>query len=161
MSGVLRVRAAEGVLRAAMEQGIRTPEDLAQALEDCRLLQSPETAAARAALRPVTVPVHTIDPDVAEDSPAADLALRLRTSQPDVLETAVRSATEVRITVRPQSVDCLRWWLAKFKARPAAPSVGNYKDGVYRVRGGHKDVVVDLVICGDAVDAWLGVRHAS
>ncbi|WP_423833324.1 hypothetical protein [Streptomyces manipurensis] len=159
MSAVLRVRAAEGVLRAAMEQGIRTPEDLAQALEDCRLLQSPETAAARAALRPVTVPVHTIDPDVAEDSPAADLALRLRTSQPDVLATDVRSATHLQITVRPQSPDCMRWWLGRFETDPAT---GIREGAAYTVRGHLSSVDVELVITGDAVTAWAGaVPHAS
>ncbi|MEU6294861.1 hypothetical protein [Streptomyces erythrochromogenes] len=163
MSGVLRVRAAEGALRAAMEQGIRTPEDLAQALEDCRLLQSPETAAARAALRPVafrptTVPVHTTAPGIATDSPAADLALQLAMSQPDVLRTAVSSATEVRITVRPQSVSSLTWWLWRFQV---APETGVHQDGVYTARGHRQGVTVDLVVTGDVVAAWTEGEHRA
>ncbi|WKV74254.1 hypothetical protein AW27_026505 [Streptomyces sp. PCS3-D2] len=163
MSAVLRVRHAAGALQAAMELGHTTAEELAQALEDCQLLQSPETAAARASLRPVTVrpvtvPVHTIDPDVEEDSPAADLALRLRTSQPDVLGTVVRSATEVQVTVRPQSPDCLRWWLGRFEADP---QTGTYLGGTYTVRGRRDGVTVYLVITGDAVTAWSGAVHRA
>ncbi|MER6197989.1 hypothetical protein ABT234_11575 [Streptomyces sp. NPDC001586] len=164
MSAVLRVRAAAGRLRAAMEAGLGAPEDLAQALEDCRLLQSPETAAARARRAAVLLPEalaerHTVAPDVDEASPAADLALRLRMSQPDVTHTEVRTATAVRVTVRPQSVDCLRWWLARFEADPWT---GSYVDGAYAVRGRRGDVTVDLVLTGDAIIAWSGaVRRAS
>ncbi|MGW2580805.1 hypothetical protein ACWCYZ_05610 [Streptomyces virginiae] len=164
MSRVLRVRAAAGALRAAMAAGHTKAEDLAQALEDCQLLQSPDTAATRAAYAAVRLAAvlgdrHNVDADVAEDSPAADLALRLRRSQPDVTHTDVRTATEVRVTVRPQSTDCLRWWLARFDADP---STGSYTDGAYTVRGRRGDVTVDLIITGDAVAAWSGaVRRAS
>ncbi|MFG2993988.1 hypothetical protein ACGFZK_32635 [Streptomyces sp. NPDC048257] len=164
MTASLRVQAAAGRLRAAMEVGHQTPEELAQALEDCRLLQSPETAAARAERTAVRLPAfleerHTVGLDVAEDSPAADLALRLRLSQHDVTHTDVRSATKLRITVRPQSVDCLRWWICWFEAGTAS---GAYMDGEYTVRGRRGDVAVDLTIVGDAVPAWLEVApHAS
>jgi hypothetical protein len=147
-----------------MAAGHTTAEELAQALEDCQLLQSPETGAARAACAAVRLAAvleerHTVDQDVDEDSPAADLALRLRTSQPDVTHTDVRTATEVRVTVRPQSTDCLRWWIARFEADP---STGSYTDGTYTVRGRRGDVTVDLIITGDAVAAWSGVaRRAS
>lgn len=160
----LRVRAAAGALRAAMEAGIETPEDLAQVLEDCRLLQFLETAAARAPRTAVRLPAipsghHRVDQDVDEDSPAADLALRLRMSQHDVTHTEVRTATEMRITVRPQSVDCLRWWLGRFDADP---STGAYANGAYTARGHRGDVAVELTIVGDAVDACRAVmRHAS
>ncbi|MFB7171118.1 hypothetical protein ACFCYM_09890 [Streptomyces sp. NPDC056254] len=160
MSAVLRVRSAAGVLRAAMENGLETPEDLAQVLEDCRLLQSPETAFARAAVRlPVVLAGrHVIAPDVDEASPAADLALRLRGSQPDVTDTDVRTATEVQVTVRPQSPDCLRWWLGRFEADPRT---GTYVDGTYTVRGRRGDVTVFLVVTGDAVTAWSGAVHRA
>ncbi|MEV0441863.1 hypothetical protein AB0I84_06130 [Streptomyces spectabilis] len=51
--------------------------------------------------------------DVDLDSPAAVLAQRLRTSQHDVLATEVPDAVTLMLTVRPQSLDCWRWWLAK------------------------------------------------
>lgn len=159
MSRVLRVRAAAGVLRAAMESGLETPEELAQALEDCRLLQSPETAAARAAMSLVSSERHVIAPDVDEASPAADLALRLRESQPDVTDTDVRTATEVQVTVRPQSPDCLRWWLARFEVDPRT---GAYVGDTYAAQGHRGDVTVYLVVTGDAVTAWSGAaRRAS
>lgn len=163
MSGSSQVRTAAGVLRAAMAQGLATPEDLAQVLEDCQLLQSPETATARAVPTVVWPSAdssgHTIGLDVDEDSPAADLALRLRQSQHDVTHTDVRNALEVQVTVRPQSVDCLRWWLAKFGADP---TTGTYVGDTYTVQGRHKTVTVYLVVTGDAVTAWSGaVRRAS
>ncbi|MFE7096988.1 hypothetical protein [Streptomyces erythrochromogenes] len=162
MSDVLRVRAAAGVLRAAMKNGLETPDDLAQVLEDCCLLQSPKAEAARAAAGPppaISSEQHTIGLDVEGDSPAADLALRLRGSQYDVTHTDVRNATEVQVTVRPQSPDCLRWWLAKFAADPAT---GVYVGDAYTVQGRHKTVTVYLVVTGDAVTAWSGaVRRAS
>ncbi|MGP3686493.1 hypothetical protein ACTVZO_17605 [Streptomyces sp. IBSNAI002] len=162
MSRETRIRAAAGAMRAAMEAGHGTLDELAESLEDCCLLQSPETAAARAP-RIVQPPAalaerHTVALDVDEESPAADLALRLRMSQPDVTHTDVRSATEVRITVRPQSADCLRWWLGRFEADPASRT---YAEGAYTVRGHRGDVTVALTIVGDDVDTWLGARHGS
>ncbi|MEV7584425.1 hypothetical protein [Streptomyces erythrochromogenes] len=162
MSGVLRVRHAAGRLRAAMEQGLITPEDLAQALEDCGLLQSPETVRVGArVVRPATlVERHIVASGVGGDSPAAALARRLRESQPDVIGTNVLTASDVQVTVRPQSGDCLLWWLGRFKADP---ETGTDQGGnVYAVRGHHEDVTVHLVIIGDAVAAWDGtVRRAS
>ncbi|NUP19032.1 MAG: hypothetical protein HOZ81_23665 [Streptomyces sp.] len=166
MSGAARVRTAAGVLRAAMVSGRVTPEELAQVLEDCQLLQSPETVTVRGRLvRPaVLVERYTIAPDVDEDSPAAALARRLRESQPDVTGTEVQSETYVRITVRPQSEACLHWWLARFKAEPATGTdLTDLGGSAYGVLGHHKDVTVYLLLVGDAVTAWNGTaaRHAS
>lgn len=47
MSREALIRTAAGVIRAAREAGLETSEDLAAALADCCLLQSPETAAER------------------------------------------------------------------------------------------------------------------
>lgn len=41
----MRIRAAAAAMRAAMEAGHADLEELAEALEDCCLLQSPESAA--------------------------------------------------------------------------------------------------------------------
>lgn len=49
--------------------------------------------------------------DVDLDSPAAALAHRLRSTQHDVISTDVPDATTLAITVRPQSLDCWRWWM--------------------------------------------------
>jgi hypothetical protein len=51
--------------------------------------------------------------DVDLDSPAARLGLQLRASQYDVIATDVPDTTTLGLTVRPQSLDCWRWWVAR------------------------------------------------
>lgn len=59
--------------------------------------------------------------DVDLDSPAARLALMLRASQYDVIATDVPDAATLGLTVRPQSLDCWRWWLHRMGVT-AAPT---------------------------------------
>lgn len=59
-------------------------------------------------------PTQALREDIPEDSPAALLALKLRTSQPDVVSTEVLGAQTLRITIKPQSLDCWNWWQRRF-----------------------------------------------
>jgi hypothetical protein len=58
--------------------------------------------------------------DVDLDSPAARLGLMLRTSQHDVIATEIPDGDTLGLTVRPQSLDCWRWWMGRMGVTPAA-----------------------------------------
>jgi len=58
--------------------------------------------------------------DVDLDSPAASLALMLRSSQYDVIATDLPDSTTLGLTVRPQSLDCWRWWMHRMGVAPDA-----------------------------------------
>lgn len=83
--------------------------------------------------------------DVDHDSPAATLAHRLRTSQPDVTATEVSDERTMGLTVRPQSIDCWRWWLHRLNIavnsvrteddRSAVTAKGFLKGVIIHVRG--------------------------
>ncbi|OKK06445.1 hypothetical protein AMK26_10535 [Streptomyces sp. CB03234] len=89
---------------------------------------------------------HTIDPDTPEDAPAALLAQQLRTSQPDVTATDVRSTTELRLTVRPQSMEAWLWWLGMLSVDTRTVTC---RGSVTTGHGRRGDVAVVLV--GDGV----------
>ncbi|WHX19799.1 hypothetical protein QFW82_23510 [Streptomyces malaysiensis subsp. malaysiensis] len=88
---------------------------------------------------------HYIHPDVGEDSPAALLALRLRQSQPDVTATEVHGPTSLSVTVRPQSLDCWNWWMARFAV---SPETVTHQGTVTTGQGQHRDVTVHLAGSG-------------
>lgn len=90
-----------------------------------QLADERRTAAARlVSLRASTNAVVAADPDApvpyvlavqaeAGDSPAALLAAKLLDSQPDVVLAEVIDPDLLRLHVKPQSLDCWRWWLAR------------------------------------------------
>lgn len=81
--------------------------------------------------------------DVDLDSPAATLAQKLRSSQPDVTATDVPNAVTLGLTVRPQSIDCWRWWMHRLNvavdsvrtASDAVTATGNYQGVTINLRG--------------------------
>ena len=87
--------------------------------------------------------VSRIQADVDLDSPAAALAQKLRGSQHDVTATDVPDATTLGLTVRPQSIDCWRWWLNRLNVPvgavethgEAATATGHYKGVAINLRG--------------------------
>jgi hypothetical protein len=94
--------------------------------------------------------ISRIGSDVDLDSPAALLAERLRSQQPDVIATDVPTATYLGLTVRPQSLHAWRWWLDKLNI--PAESVTLQGSAAYAV-GVTKDVAVGLR--GDGVPGLL------
>lgn len=92
----------------------------------------------------------SIQPDVAEDAPAALLGLELRSTQPDILALDVPSATHLTITVRPRSLQAWTWWRDKFEAaqncqapQPCCTTLaGRYGEVTVELRG---DGVPDLL----------------
>jgi hypothetical protein len=88
--------------------------------------------------------------DVDLDSPAVALAERLRASQPDVVATEVTDPATLGLTVRPQSLDCWRWWLGRLNVTvdsvrmqgDAVTGTGSYKGVTVHLRG---DGVPDLL----------------
>ncbi|MER6531197.1 hypothetical protein [Streptomyces sp. NPDC001508] len=94
--------------------------------------------------------------DVDLGSPAAALADRLRSTQYDVVSTEVPDAGTLGITVRPQSLDCWRWWTAQLGI--ALASVVTDGDAV-TATGTCKGVTVQLR--GEGVSALLADRAAA
>lgn len=91
----------------------------------------------------------SINPDVAEDAPAALLGLELRSTQSDVLALDIPSATRLVVTVKPRSPQAWTWWLDKFQATTCTPeqpccttTTGRYGDITVELRG---DGVPDLL----------------
>jgi hypothetical protein len=102
----------------------------------------------------------SIDPDVAEDAPAALLGLELQTTQSDVRALDVRGATSLVVTVRPRSANAWQWWLERFEARACTPDqpccatvIGHHGDIEVELRG---DGVPDLPGLADRSAARLG-----
>lgn len=87
--------------------------------------------------------ISRIGLDVDLDSPAAALADKLRSSQPDVTATEVPDATTLGLIVRPQSIDCWRWWLNRLNVPvgdvetqgDAATATGHHKGVTIQLRG--------------------------
>lgn len=87
--------------------------------------------------------VRRVGLDVDLDSPAVVLAERLRSTQYDVVSTEVPNGTTLGITVRPQSLDCWRWWLGTLGVEPSrvttdrdtAVGTGSCKNVTVHVRG--------------------------
>ncbi|MDX3455097.1 hypothetical protein PV396_24670 [Streptomyces sp. ME02-8801-2C] len=87
--------------------------------------------------------VSRIGLEIDLDSPAAVLADKLRSSQPDVIATDVPDAATLGLTVRPQSIDCWRWWLSHLNVPvgavethgDAATATGQYKGVTIQLRG--------------------------
>lgn len=87
--------------------------------------------------------VSRLGGDVDHDCPAAALAYRLRTSQHDVTATDVPDATTLGLTVRPQSLDCWRWWIHRLGVRvdslrtegDAVTATGSYQGVTINLRG--------------------------
>ena len=100
--------------------------------------------------------VDRIGLDVDLDSPAAALAQKLRSSQPDVTATDVPDAATLGLTVRPQSIDCWRWWLNRLNVPIGAVTT----DGdAATATGHHKDVTINLR--GEGVPALLTDKAAA
>lgn len=107
----------------------------------------------------------SIDPDVAEDAPAALLGLELQRTQSDVLALDVRGATSLVVTVRPRSPQAWTWWLTHFDAVTCSPeqpccttTTGHYGDIAVELRG---DGVPDLLPLADRSAARLGTFMAG
>lgn len=97
-----------------------------------------------------------IGTDVDLNSPAALLAERFRSSQPDVIATDVPTATYVGLTVRPRSLHAWRWWLDTLGI--PAESVTLQGSAAYAV--GTKDDVA-VALRGDGVPELLADRGAA
>ncbi|WP_327403874.1 hypothetical protein OG194_29835 [Streptomyces sp. NBC_01288] len=96
--------------------------------------------------------VRRVGLDVDLDSPAVVLGERLRSTQHDVVSTEVPDSTTLGITVRPQSLDCWRWWLGSLGVAPSevttdgntAIGAGSCKGVTVNLRGeGVPDLLVD------------------
>ncbi|MGW3410301.1 hypothetical protein [Streptomyces sp. NPDC000888] len=94
--------------------------------------------------------------DVDLDSPAATLAQKLRATQPDVTATDVPDATTLGLTVRPQSIDCWRWWLDRHNV--AVGSVQTHGDTV-TATGSYKGVTINLR--GEGIRELLADKAAA
>jgi len=90
--------------------------------------------------------------DVDLNSPAAALAERLRSSQYDVVSTEVPDDATLGLTVRPQSLDCWRWWMGRLgidlstvtHVGTAVTATGVCKGVTIRLRGeGVPDLLTD------------------
>ncbi|MEU9400601.1 hypothetical protein [Streptomyces sp. NPDC048242] len=98
----------------------------------------------------------TVGLDVDLDSPAAQLAHRLHSSQHDVIATEVTEPTTLGLTVRPQSLACWRWWLGRLGIDLSTlTTTGSSVSGT----GRYKDVTVHLR--GDGVGELLTDRQAA
>ncbi|MFD6024522.1 hypothetical protein [Streptomyces griseoluteus] len=94
--------------------------------------------------------------DVDLDSPAARLAQHLSTTQHDVVSTDVPNGQTLGITVRPQSLDCWRWWLGRLGVDPQQVTmIGDTVTGT----GHHKGV--SIALRGDGVRELLADRGAA
>lgn len=94
--------------------------------------------------------------DVDLDSPAADLAARLRASQHDVTATEVRDRTTLGLTVRPQSLTCWSWWVHRLNVR--VDDMRTDGDSV-TATGSYRGVAINL--CGEGVPELLADREAA
>jgi hypothetical protein len=99
--------------------------------------------------------ILSIDPDVAEDAPAALLGLELQSTQSDVRALDVRGATRLVVTVRPRTARAWQWWLDRFEARPCTPEQPCCTTGI----GHHGDIEVELR--GDGVPDLPGLADRS
>ncbi|MFI5685853.1 hypothetical protein [Streptomyces sp. NPDC051636] len=94
--------------------------------------------------------------DVDLDSPAALLAERLRSTQYDVTSTEVPDETTLGITVRPQSLDCWRWWLGHLGiALDTLTTEGDAVTAAGHCKG------VDIQLRGEGVPELLTDRGAA
>ncbi|WP_445524750.1 hypothetical protein [Streptomyces cyslabdanicus] len=84
-------------------------------------------------------PSHT-----AEGSPAARLARRLRT-QPDVQAIDVIDDGAIRVTIHPQTLDCWRWWQARFNVDAASATS---RGSLMTATGRHDGVTVHFAALG-------------
>ncbi|MEU4172151.1 hypothetical protein AB0F46_35370 [Streptomyces sp. NPDC026665] len=108
----------------------------------------------------------SIDPDVAEDAPAALLGLELQSRQSaDVRALDVRGATSLVVTVHPRTERSWQWWIDHFDARPCTPDqpccttvIGHHGDIEVELRG---DGVPDLPGLADRSAARLGQMMAG
>ncbi|MFF3928619.1 hypothetical protein [Streptomyces hirsutus] len=87
---------------------------------------------------------------VDEDSPAALLAAKFRSRQPDVVATDVPSATYLGLTVRPQSLHAWAWWVHRLALDPSA--LTRQDNAVYGVGSVGR---VAVHVCGDGVPELL------
>jgi hypothetical protein len=99
----------------------------------------------------------SIHPDVDEDSPAALLALEMRT-QPDVTATDVPTRTHLTLAVRPQSLHGWTWWRRKFavgsvlRHGSVVTGTGHYGEITVQLRGEN---------AGDLLDSQAITRSAA
>jgi hypothetical protein len=94
--------------------------------------------------------------DVDLDSPAARLALQLRMAQHDVTATDVPAPDILDLTVRPQSLDCWRWWLHRMGVpTDTLATVGNALTGTGTCEG------VTVHLRGEGVPELLTDRGAA
>ncbi|MBP5922132.1 MULTISPECIES: hypothetical protein [Streptomyces] len=83
----------------------------------------------------------SIHPEVEEDSPAALLALEMRSTQPDVTATDVPTRTHLTLTVRPQSLYGWTWWRRKLavgsilRHGSVVTGTGHYGEITVQLRG--------------------------
>ncbi|MBK3572638.1 hypothetical protein JHN63_02120 [Streptomyces sp. MBT65] len=100
--------------------------------------------------------VRRVGLDVDLDSPAVVLAERMRSTQHDVVSTEIPDKTTLGITVRPQSLDCWRWWMVSLGVDPERVTT----DGTTAVgTGSSKGVTVNLR--GEGVPELLTDRAAA
>ncbi|MEL3949485.1 hypothetical protein [Streptomyces sp. LNU-CPARS28] len=123
------------------------------------LTDTPDDAKTEVSLEGTCIARIGLDVDL--DSPAAVLAQRLRSSQYDVVATEVPDEATLMLTVRPQSLDCWRWWMAKcsaYRERPKgklAEATGSWGGVTVHLRG---EGVLDMQQQGSArlLSAVLG-----
>lgn len=122
-----------------------------------------EADATVAELEPVPYEVTELDGcttrtglDVDLDSPAARLGLQLRHSQHDVIAIDVPDASTLGLTVRPQSLDCWRWWVTRMGVpSDSLTTEGNTSVGTGTCEG------VTIQLRGQGVSELLADRSAA
>ncbi|WP_405960556.1 hypothetical protein OG235_24490 [Streptomyces sp. NBC_00024] len=91
----------------------------------------------------------SIHPEVEEDSPAALLALDMRSTQPDVTATDVPTRTHLTLTVQPQSLHGWIWWRRKFavgsvlRHGSVVTGTGRYGEITVQLRGENAGDLLD------------------
>ncbi|MET7475118.1 hypothetical protein ABZT17_12260 [Streptomyces sp. NPDC005648] len=109
LTGPVRALIAEALAAAGDDTPVRYAVTAGEPVADSAEFEATEYAGCLA----------RVGLDVDLDSPAAELAARLRSTQYDVIATEVPDARTLGITVRPQSLDCWRWWMHRLGIDPA------------------------------------------
>lgn len=78
-------------------------------------------------------------------SPAGLLGTHLQQTQPDVEHIEIVSEASLRVRVRPHSLDCWRWWLARFNVSLGAVELDGQD---VTAIGAHGDITVHLTGLG-------------
>ncbi|WP_159056087.1 hypothetical protein [Streptomyces scabiei] len=109
----------------------------------------------------------SIHPEVEEDSPAALLALELRSMQPDVTATDVPTRTHLTLTVQPQSLHGWKWWRRKLavgailRHGSVVTGTGHYGEITVQLRGPNVGELLDAQAVNESAKKLQGILAES